>query len=213
MLYACPVWAKVLNIKATNRMLTSTYRLSALKLICGFRSTSDDTSLVLASLILINIMTMRCLQQTPWKDKHRGGKERRASCFKANMASTVGKHHKYSIMDWKTWQVIFLYEPISGRSRMFQKIFAQICTCLDQEEDAKYVFFDCPRYCRYIPSLHGPLETTPNPTSSDVKWTQVRTNIGLADTLIPSSFIYLIYMGDTGHCDSIKIILGYHVNS
>ena len=46
------------------------------------------------------------------------------------------------------------------------------------------------------------------------KWKkQVRTNIGLADTLIPSSFIYLIYMGGTGRCDSIKIIFGYHVNS
>ena len=42
---------------------------------------------------------------------------------------------------------------------------------------------------------------------------EVRTNIGLADTLIPSSFIYLIYMGGTGPCDSIKIIFGYHVNS
>ena len=40
---------------------------------------------------------------------------------------------------------------------------------------------------------------------------QVRTNIGMADTLIPSSFIYLIYMGGTGPCDSI--ILAYHVNS
>ena len=42
---------------------------------------------------------------------------------------------------------------------------------------------------------------------------QVRTNIGLADTLIHSSFIYLIYMEGTGPCDSIKIIFGYHVNS
>ena len=42
---------------------------------------------------------------------------------------------------------------------------------------------------------------------------QVRTNIGLADTLIPSSFLYLIYMGGTGSCDSIKIIFGYHINS
>ena len=41
---------------------------------------------------------------------------------------------------------------------------------------------------------------------------QVRTNIGLADTLIPS-FLYLIYMGGTGPCDSIKTIVGYHVNS
>ena len=42
---------------------------------------------------------------------------------------------------------------------------------------------------------------------------QVRTNIGLDDTLILSSFLYLIYMGGTGRCDSIKIIFGYDVNS
>ena len=42
---------------------------------------------------------------------------------------------------------------------------------------------------------------------------QVRTNIGLADTLKPSSFIYLMYMGGTGLGDAIKIICGYHVNS
>ena len=46
-----------------------------------------------------------------------------------------------------------------------------------------------------------------------LKLEQVRTNIGLADTLIPSSFLYLIYMGGTGPCDSVKIIFGYHVNS
>ena len=42
---------------------------------------------------------------------------------------------------------------------------------------------------------------------------QVRTNIRLADTLIPSSVRYLIYVGGTGHCDLIKIIFGYHVNT
>ena len=42
---------------------------------------------------------------------------------------------------------------------------------------------------------------------------QVSSNICLADTLTPSSFIYLIYMGGTGPCDSIKIIFGYHVNN
>ena len=46
-----------------------------------------------------------------------------------------------------------------------------------------------------------------------MKSKQVRTNIGLADTLIPSSFIYLIYMGGTRPCDSIKIIFRDHVNS
>ena len=42
---------------------------------------------------------------------------------------------------------------------------------------------------------------------------EVRTNIGLADTLMPSSFISFIYMGGTGLCDSFKIIYGNHVYS
>ena len=40
----------------------------------------------------------------------------------------------------------------------------------------------------------------------DVK--QGRTSIGLADILIPSSFIYLIYMGGTGPCGPMAIIFG-----
>ena len=42
---------------------------------------------------------------------------------------------------------------------------------------------------------------------------QERTNIGLADSLIPSSFIYFIYMGCTGPCGSSNIIFGNHVYS
>ena len=42
---------------------------------------------------------------------------------------------------------------------------------------------------------------------------QVRTNIGLADTLIPSSFINFSYVGGNGPCDSSKIIFGNHAYS
>ena len=35
--------------------------------------------------------------------------------------------------------------------------------------------------------------------------------ISIADTLIPSSFIYFSHMGDTGPCDSSQIIFGNHV--
>ena len=48
---------------------------------------------------------------------------------------------------------------------------------------------------------------------TELRFKQVRTNIGLADTLLPSSLIYFIYMGGIGPCDSIKIIFDYNVNS
>ena len=42
---------------------------------------------------------------------------------------------------------------------------------------------------------------------------QAITNIGLAATLIRSSFIYFIYIGGTVPCNAIKIIFGNHVYS
>ena len=43
-----------------------------------------------------------------------------------------------------------------------------------------------------------------------VEMKQVRLISARADTLIRSSFIYFIYMGGTGRCDSCKIILEFH---
>ena len=48
-------------------------------------------------------------------------------------------------------------------------------------------------------------------TCFDLRILLFRKVIGLTDTLIPSSFLYFIYMGGTGPCDSIKIIFGNHV--
>ena len=63
---------------------------------------------------------------------------------------------------------------------------------------------------RYSPSS---LLTGPWLREAYYIYKQVRTNMGLAYTLIPSSFLYLIYMGGTGPCDSIKIIFGNRVYS
>ena len=43
-------------------------------------------------------------------------------------------------------------------------------------------------------------------TFMDSNAKQVRANISLADTLIPSSFLYLIYMGGPGPCGPMTII-------
>ena len=78
--------------------------------------------------------------------------------------------------------------------------------CMDERDRA------CFRWKRFKPTdLFNTYKILRNKINFEIK--QVRTNLGLADTLIPSSVIYLIYMGGTGSCDSIKIIFGYHLNS
>ena len=54
MLYACPIWSEVLSVGTTRRILSSVYRLSAIRQISGFRTVSDEAVLVLAKTIARN---------------------------------------------------------------------------------------------------------------------------------------------------------------
>ena len=76
---------------------------------------------------------------------------------------------------------------------------------------SKNVHLAIPEICQAWDLSSNPCMDTKRFYQSNLK--QVRTNIGLADSLIPSSFIYFTYMGGTGLCDTYKIIFGNHVHS
>ena len=78
-----------------------------------------------------------------------------------------------------------------------------ICMLRWTRSDQNFVLIqNCPKSCYF--------ETYTLPCTNGVRLTfcpsylikQVRTTIGLADFLLPSSYIYLIYMGGNGACDS-----------
>jgi len=57
LLYAAPIWAKALHGNMSlRRKLAAPYRLSALRVISGFRTVSYDAALVLAGMIPVNIL-------------------------------------------------------------------------------------------------------------------------------------------------------------
>ena len=56
MLYACPIWLEALSVGTTRRILSSVYRLSAIRRVSGFRTVSDEAVLVLAKAIPIDIL-------------------------------------------------------------------------------------------------------------------------------------------------------------
>ena len=48
MLYDCPILSETFSVRTTRRILTLVYRLSAIRLINGFRIVSDEAILALA---------------------------------------------------------------------------------------------------------------------------------------------------------------------
>ena len=45
--FNCPIWSEALSVGTTRRILSSVYRLSAIRRVSGFRAVSDDAVLVL----------------------------------------------------------------------------------------------------------------------------------------------------------------------
>ncbi|KAH8274669.1 hypothetical protein KR044_010360, partial [Drosophila immigrans] len=59
MLYASPIWAPaVAQNKSLQRKIAAPYRLSALRVISGFRTVSNEAALVLAGMIPVDILAM-----------------------------------------------------------------------------------------------------------------------------------------------------------
>ena len=56
MLYACSIWPEALSVWTTRRILSSVYRLNAIRRINGFRTVSDEAVLVLAKAMPIDIL-------------------------------------------------------------------------------------------------------------------------------------------------------------
>lgn len=56
LLYAAPVWAHATRIQGARRKLASVYRLSALRVISGYRTISEEAALVIAGMIPMDIL-------------------------------------------------------------------------------------------------------------------------------------------------------------
>lgn len=55
MLYGAPIWAEKANTKTYKKRMGSVYRSSALRVICGFRTISDDAACVVAGMAPVDI--------------------------------------------------------------------------------------------------------------------------------------------------------------
>ena len=130
--------------------------------------------------------------------------------------------YKKIVEEWKSYNHIYKTFSIDGSTVKFPKnatrkqtnIFGRFH--IDPPSTHQHLLLgnaspiDRGYFCKKI---HQTFQNVVNRKLNVCKINRIKklVRIGLAHTLIPSSFIYLIFMGGTGPCDSIKIILGYHI--
>ena len=168
-LYASPVWAEAMNVIETRKKLTSIYRLSVLRTICGFRTVPFEAACVVAGMIPIDIQvdeTKRIynrimLNCSNRKEVKREERELLISRLQSQWnASIKGRwtHHLIpNIVEWLERKHedtnYYMTQFLTGHGcfRKFLHRFGHdsspVCPhCKDQEEDATHVVFYCPRF-------------------------------------------------------------------
>lgn len=169
MLYASPVWAGALAAKGPRRKLTSTHRLSTLRVISGFRTISEDAAQVVAGLIPIDLLAseaQRIYDRKPVNKAQRteaAREERRntIATWQARWsASSKGRWTHTLIPNIAVWLErthgdtnYYLTQFLSGHG-CFRKYLhrfghdsSPMCpNCAEEEEDANHVVFHCPRF-------------------------------------------------------------------
>lgn len=180
LLYAAPVWAAALTTKEIRRNLCSSYRLSALRVISGFRTVSDDAALVMAGMLPVDILAdeMRriFLRRTPNKQELKRIKEEERAISMVRWQTrwentTKGRWTHKLIPVIETWVnrshgncSFQLTQFLSGHGgyRKYLHRFGHddspACpTCPEQEEDTEHAIFYCNRFTEWrpdIPSVH-----------------------------------------------------------
>jgi hypothetical protein len=165
--YGCAVWADTALKTKTNRgKLNSVYRLSAIRVVCAYRTVSYDAVCVLASMLPIQMVLgedMACYSSkrgtgNPDRDKHR--EKSLAEWQKAWDESEKGRWTYRlipSISDWieRPWGDLGFHmtEFLSGHG-LFREYLHKIrradspfCpVCVQKVETPEHVFFECPRF-------------------------------------------------------------------
>lgn len=164
--YASPIWADSLENKANSNQISRVYRISALRVCCAFRTVSDDAAFVIAGMIPIDILVREC-NYTPANVIDHVSTLNTARCNsliewqRRWSTSNKGRWTYELIPNIKDWFErkhgdlnFYLTQMLSGhgcfRSYLYRFNHDSDPYCpycgVTVEEDAKHVFFFCPRF-------------------------------------------------------------------
>lgn len=184
--YGIAIWGGALKTNASRRILTSVYRLSALRIASAYRTVSEEAVCVIAGILPFEVLVeeRRCLYQ--------GRKSTELSTVDLRSDETLNSLHRWQIL-WDAatngrWthhlipQVAvwmnrehgevnyYLTQLLSGHGcfraylHKYKHVESPECPkCSGELEDAEHVFFKCPRFVGYRRHLEGVLGHTVTP--------------------------------------------------
>jgi len=172
LLYAAPIWAKALHGNMSlRRKLAAPYRLSALRVISGFRTVSYDAALVLAGMIPVDILAteMRDIYEAraelgsgiPVEAIRRSERQASLATWQARWDATAnGRWTHRLIPNVEEWlersrgEVNFhLTQFLTGHGGYRKYLYRfkhedrpECPNCPNSSEDPEHVLYHCPRY-------------------------------------------------------------------
>jgi len=197
-LYAAPVWHSAVSTPSYCRGICSVYRLSAIRVICAFRTISDEAALVIAGMIPITELALESGTTHGAAEQRVSARQRSISRWQARWDNSPKGRWTYRLIpDLATWigrkhgEVNFhLTQLLSGHGcfRSYLKRFGHDTTdeCPScgrhKVEDAHHVIFECRRFSglRYTleESVGSPITVAnlvPLMLESSQKWSAVCT--------------------------------------
>lgn len=198
-LYASTIWSESLRFATYAKLITTVYRLAALRVCCAFRTVSDDAAFVIAGLLPVDLQARESEYATDSVGNDGARDERRrvsVAKWQARWtASDKGRWTYRLIPDIKYWfdrghgdLNFYLTQMLSGHGCFKSYLYRYgherdpFCPKCDGnvEEDAEHVFFVCPRFHDGRTNLNGLVGCSVEPTnlvrimlSSLVNWEYV----------------------------------------
>jgi len=156
-LYAAPIWAPAMSVKAYGQTCKAAYRTCALRVLSAFRTVSEDAALVLAGMIPLDLLadetryngsaavkreTTLMKWQERWRAATNGSWTRR---IVPDIRPWVSR--KYGQTDYYLTQLLTGHGCFKSYLYRFNHETNPFCThCAGVIEDAEHVLFVCPRY-------------------------------------------------------------------
>lgn len=202
-LYAAPIWATALvGNTSLRRKLAAPYRLSALRVISGFRTVSDDAALVLANMMPVDLLAREMMEIHAWRESMGGiapTQEVRRSERLASLAmwqarwtfSTKGRWTHRLVPRIQEWierrrgsTNFHLTQFLTGHGGYREYLFKyrhedspQCPACPGCGEDPEHVLYHCPRYLSGATPLPPVEELIEHMMESDANWNAVAKRI------------------------------------
>lgn len=203
LLYAAPIWSNAVRVQETRRKLSSVYRLTALRTICGFRTISEDAAYVLAGMIPIDILADEMTRIYRRKSISNGvlhlseintiKKEEREASLELWQntwnSSTKGRWTHKLIPNIKMWinrkhgacqyQITQFISGHGGYRKYLHRFGhddSPLCPeCTTVEEDTNHAIFHCPRFVVDRRDNLTPENIVPFMMQTAVNWSEIES--------------------------------------